>query len=366
MASLVSGCYKEIYPTPFQRTNKETELELRVDVDGERPMNVVSGDIFLNIGRIRKYLSSFRFVEIKKVQAQKNEVMLTCEHGNFAPKSEELTQFRIKIAQNSSPLIANVNWINSAGTELTSLCKYKSAYFRRAQVENDYEEGVLPFKSYNTSALLSKVPSYPLPTTLTDAYAKAGIKIIMTRKGTNPVPHPKAIQGRGAVWTENALNAAMTEHFSMLKDLPQWKVWLFSAYDYQVSGVKGIMLSHGGKNRRGCAVFHRATGEESNEEKRWQLFIYVHELGHCFNLTHPWDKDRANYDTGEEGYASLSWMTIPWRYYLSKSSYGEEAFWKNFQFQFSNSELFHLRHAFRNDIIFGGNNFGERNTLEPL
>jgi hypothetical protein len=53
-------------------------------------------------------------------------------------------------------------------------------------------------------------------------------------------------------------------------------------------------------------------------------------------------------------------MNLPWRYYLSPESYGEEAFWKAFNFQFSDSELVHLRHGFRNDVIFGGNAFGQK------
>ena len=45
-------------------------------------------------------------------------------------------------------------------------------------------------------------------------------------------------------------------------------------------------------------------------------------------------------------------MNLPWRYYVSEESRGEEAFWEAFNFQFDPSEVTHLRHGFRNDLIF--------------
>ena len=85
------------------------------------------------------------------------------------------------------------------------------------------------------------------------------------------------------------------------------------------------------------------------------LYVYVHELGHCFNLQHPWVKTEKTCPAGDEGYSSLSWMSCPQRYYSSLNSYGETAFWKDFRLRFDDSELIHLRHGFRNDVVFGGN-----------
>jgi hypothetical protein len=124
-----------------------------------------------------------------------------------------------------------------------------------------------------------------------------------------------------------------------------------------MSNIYGIMISRKEKKRLRCAVFQSSTGWQSAEEKRFRLFIYVHELGHCFNLHHPWEKPQDNSSIEAGRYATLSWMTLPWRYYSSEESRGEEAFWEAFNFQFSNSELMQLRHGFRNNVIFGGNQF---------
>jgi hypothetical protein len=43
---------------------------------------------------------------------------------------------------------------------------------------------------------------------------------------------------------------------------------------------------------------------------------------------------------------------------------GSGAFWSAFPFQFDNLEVVHLRHAFRNNIIMGGNPFGTGAALE--
>jgi hypothetical protein len=100
-----------------------------------------------------------------------------------------------------------------------------------------------------------------------------------------------------------------------------------------------------------CVVFQIATGWRSTEEKRMRLFIYIHELGHCLNLRHPWENTRT---VSLNGYSTLSWMNYPWRYYSSDKSSSSDDFWESFCFQFTDLELMHLRHAFR-DYIYSAN-----------
>jgi len=52
-------------------------------------------------------------------------------------------------------------------------------------------------------------------------------------------------------------------------------------------------------------------------------------------------------------------MNYPWLY-----PSGPAAFWNNFPFQFDDPEAVHLRHAFLDDIIIGGNDFGIGAALE--
>jgi hypothetical protein len=79
----------------------------------------------------------------------------------------------------------------------------------------------------------------------------------------------------------------------------------------------------------------------------------VHELGHGFNLLHSWQKSLATPAVPNRPLA-LSWMNYPFNY---PAPGGESTYWSQFAFQFDNEEIIHLRHAFRNNIIMGGNNF---------
>ncbi len=355
MNQKISGLYKEVFSNSAEKKAKGTELELRVDVDGVRPLNVISGDIYSNSERTRKYLSSFIFQEVKKIENPTNEIILIGEKGKFSLSSDQFTDIQITISANSRPPKAAFQWSNGSGSVSKCLCKYASKYFRTVHLEHDYEKGVVPLEPYETTDLSSPSPHRSHPISIIDAFAEAGIEIIVVKEKRDSVPAPKGTPEDGAVWTDSELHEAMLKHFTLFKDEPQWKLWLLSANEYVMSNIYGIMIDRKGRKRRGCAVFQTATGWQSAEEKRFRLFIYVHELGHCFNLHHPWDEPQADPSAETGRYATLSWMNLPWRYYLSEESRGGEAFWKAFAFQFSHSELMHLRHGFRNDVIFGGN-----------
>jgi hypothetical protein len=73
----------------------------------------------------------------------------------------------------------------------------------------------------------------------------------------------------------------------------------------------------------------------------------VHELGHSFNLLHSWDKSRPD---------SLSWMNYDWKY-DQRPGHTSGSYWANFAFQFDDLELQHVRHAYRNNVIMGGDNW---------
>lgn len=364
MNQKTSGLYKEC-SFNSERKTKRTELELRVDVDGTAPLNVISGDFYSNEKKKREYLSSFIFQEIKKTETPAKELRLTGEKGKFSSNAHQFTDIQITIHANSHPIKATVKWTNSSGSESKCLCKYASKYFRIVYLEHDYEKGVVSLEPYETTALPSPPQYRSHPISIIDAFAEAGIEIIVVKEKKDSVPSPRGTPLEGGVWTDSELHAAMLKHFTPYKEKPQCKLWLLSANEYVMSNIYGIMVDRKERKRRGCAVFQSATGWKSAEEKRFRLFIYVHELGHCFNLHHPWDTTQDDLSPEAGRYATLSWMNLPWRYYLSEEHRGDEAFWKAFNFQFSNSELMHLRHGFRNDVIFGGNTSNKENETMP-
>jgi hypothetical protein len=356
----ISGLYKGFVTNPSESRVKTTELELRVDIDGARSLNVVSGDFFENSKNTRKYLRSFRFEVDKKIKTPTNKILLIGENGEFSSNSSHFKNINISISPNSHPIKAAFQGTNGSKSKIQCFCEYVSNYFRKVYLEHDYEEGVEPIEPYYSTDLPSPHRLHPI--SIIDAFAEAGIEVIIVNKKRDFVPSPRGTLLAKSVWTNNELSEALPKHFTLFRNEPQWKLWLLSAKEYVMSNVYGISINCEGRKRRGCAVFQNSTGWQSNEEKRFRLFIYVHELGHCFNLCHSWDRPQTEQSSEIERFASLSWMNLPWRYYASEESRGAEAFWKAFDFQFDSSELMHLRHGFRNDVIFGGNSFNSRSN----
>jgi hypothetical protein len=341
----------------YRSTGGIFQLELRVDIDRTRPMNYISGDFFRTSGATTLYVGSFI---VKSPHIIVTTTAVTIEGvGNYsintaAPKVK-VTIPRRKIIQPQAP--ATVQFFTVIGRPGAVLaCNFQSAYFRSVQFEQDWVSDItLPvFTSYNTGSLPSGGSSRTL--SVPSAYAEAGIEM-QTAGVWNSVPI--SLANSNSKWSNPELHAAMETHFSLWKDIPHWKVWLLAAQLHEIGpSLYGIMFDQQGKQRQGCAVFHQGIGGTTSDKLRLQLYTYVHELGHCFNLLHAWQKSYAVPPVPNRP-SSLSWMNYPWNY-----PGGADAFWSNFPFQFDDQEVIHLRHAFRSNIIMGGNNFTVGSALD--
>lgn len=327
-------------------------LELRVDIDGPRPTMKVSGDFYQVSGATTSYHSSFR-VDGPTVATGGGQVVIE-GRGSFtfsagAPRVR-VTIPRTTLFQPAAP--ATVQFLTLANQPGASyLCRFQSVYLRSVRYEQDCQVGVAPFVSYNTGSL----PSGPPPRTLSvaGAYAEAGIEL-QTTGAANVIPAPP-----GATWSDAELHLAMQVQFSLWANSPQWSVWLLAAYEHDLGpGLYGIMFDQQGSQRQGCATFSKGIGGATADKQRLQLYTYVHELGHCFNLLHSWQKGLATPPAPNRP-ASLSWMNYPWNF-----PGGPGAFWSAFPFQFDDLELAHLRHAFRSHVIMGGSPFVTGSALQ--
>lgn len=343
----VSGRYSNC-PRPWK-------LELRVDVDSYRPTKMISGDYYYVSGATTSYFGSFK-VEAPSIYVSSSQVTIV----GIAQMTWSTPYKKVRVViprHNIFQPAANayLQWYtltNKKGADY--VCLYESPHFRTVQIEEDYETGVLPFSSYNTGSL----PSGGTPRTLTvgKAYAEAGVEV-QNSLNTNAVPTSEADANHK--WSNAELHDAMEKHFSLWQNIPQWKVWLFhaNAHDYG-TGLLGIMFDQKDRQRQGCASFYQAISSGSAVDQRNQLYVNVHELGHCFNLFHSFHKKYMNPPLPNRP-DSLSWMNYPTMY-----TGGATAFWNNFPFQFDELELKHLRHAYRNDVVIGGNPFGEGAAAE--
>jgi hypothetical protein len=335
----------------YRGTSGAFQLELRVDVDRTRPMRRLSGDFFQISGGTTSYFGSF-VVNSVTITVTSSQVVVrglgTYTFSAGAPVVQ-VTIPRRTTAQTAAP--ATVRFFTTGGSPgATYICAFASAYFRTVRIETDRVSNVTTpvLASYNTGSLPSGGAARTL--SVVRAYAEAGIQMIPTA-GNNVINSVEA--GPGAIWSNAELHASMVRHFTLWRDLPQWAVWLVVAQLHDIGpGLYGIMFDQQGAQRQGCAVFHQGIGGTTATQRRLQLYTYVHELGHCFNLLHSWQKQYATPPVPNRPNA-LSWMNYPWSY----PGGGAAAFWSGFAFQFDNEEVIHLRHAFRNNIITGGSNF---------
>ena len=342
----VSGRYSNC-PRPWK-------LELRVDVDGHRPMKRLSGDYYYVSGATTSYYGSF-IVNAPTVSVTSSKVTITGIADTTWTTS--YNKLRVTIPRHSiflPPANAHAQWMtvtNRKGAAYT--CVHDSPYFRTVDLEQDHEKGVTSFNSYDTGSLPSGGSARTL--TVAKSYGEAGIQVRDAGTSNEVTTAP------GGEWSNAELHAAMQAHFSLWKNQPQWKVWLFHAMKHEFGpGLRGIMFDQHGKHRQGCAVFYQRIAGTSATRLRNQIYTCVHELGHCFNLFHSFHKKFMNPPVPNRP-AARSWMNYPQRF-----PGGESAFWAAFPFQFDNLEVIHLRHAFRKNIIFGGNPFGDGAAFENL
>lgn len=347
----------------YRSSGARFQLELRVDVDGSRPMKRVSGDFFQTSGATTMYFGSF-IVNAPTVVTTPGQVRIeglgTYTWMAGAPFIR-ITIPRVPIKAPLKP--ATVQFLTPPSTPgATYLCSFASPLFRTVQWEQDWVQGTTPLVSYDTGSLPQPPSSPARVLTVSKAFAEAGIQLLPTG-APGPIPISGAGPGVVPTWSDSELHNAMVNHFSPFANVPQWSVWLLVATAHD-GGYRGIMFDYSDSfQRQGCAVFYNAIAGADAASQRAQLRTYVHELGHAFNLLHSWQKNLADppQPLGPNGgLGDLSWMNYAWKYQpLPPAPGGEAAYWMAFPFQFTDSELVHLRHGFYKNVIMGANPFGK-------
>lgn len=326
------------------------QLEVRVDVDGSHPLNMLSGDFFAISGGTTTYFGSFT-VDSPTITRTATQVIAR-GLGRFTfGAGSPVVQVTVPRRNIFQPAPApTVQFFTSGGAPGASyICAFQGTGMRRVAIETDVVSDVVTpvFTSYDTGLLPSGGPARTL--SVASAYAEAGVEMAPTA-GRDVVNIAEA--GPNHTWSDAELHASMVRHFSLFRNAPQWDVYQLVCQLHDLGPtLYGIMFDQIGFQRQGCAVFHAGIGGTTPDKLRLQAYTYVHELGHCFNLLHSWQKALASPPSVNRP-AALSWMNYPWNY-----PGGAAAFWSAFPFQFDRPELAHVRHGFRNKVIMGGDNF---------
>ncbi|MFI0451815.1 hypothetical protein [Actinomadura sp. 6N118] len=337
-------------------------VTVRVDLDGLGATRQFSGDIDQISGATRSPLYSFR-VTAPTIAASATEVIAT-GRAQWKPAWVGCTiKITIpRVTQSSSAPALRVELRFDDGNVVSYDLPYQSAHLRTIDLEIDAMAGRAALASYNTATDAEAGPPDYVDRQLTiaSAFAEAGIEL--RAAGTvNEVGD--ADSGADVKWSDAELHTAMVHNFSGHAESEQWKLWAFVASRH-VNNSTGVMFDVSvGKQRQGMAVFY---DQIDGNPGYFKLGLYVHELGHCLNLQHSWQKSDSGAPLGpRNGYGDLSWMQY-WNLYIAEDGTSgandSHVFWSRFPFTFTANELAHLRHAFRYDIIPGGANYAAQGS----
>jgi len=313
-------------------------VELRVDIDGARPTKRVSADYF----RDGRYFGSMR-VDAPHIAYDRGAVTIVGKPRFSWPSSPAAVRVTIPHDPTGAQApTATLSHLTASGdVASTYSCEYDAPSFRRVMLSETRQQGVTPFSRYDTASLPCAGPRREL--SLRSAYAEAGIEL-----ASDGPENVVDVPAQAVTWSDAELQAAMQEYFTRLDERPQWAIWLLHAWAHDDPSLFGMMFDRRGRQRQGCAIFYKNIAGADAPSRRNQLYTCVHEVGHCFNLLHSWQKSRARPPVPSRP-GTFSWMN-----YAQRFPGGAERYWPQFPFQFDMPELVHLRHAFHEDVIMGG------------
>jgi hypothetical protein len=336
--------------------------ELRLDVDGRYPLMVASGTRYVALGSVVHWIADVRPV-LSSRSRPTWEGDIWYKHGHAAG----LPQTRVRIAVSRSfarGQVATVTFSGAGAPRHSVTCDLKSPFFRyidpvtallgQVEVEFDSAEGEAPTTSVDTCGHPNRPATLGCENlSLDEVFRRVGFNAVVS-PGVSTVPLAGA--GANALWSDIEMHDAMQVYWSDYATWQQWGIWvLFASGHEQGAGLGGIMFD--GTNaptRQGCAVFNDsfiATPDDPNDPDpaawvRRNLFLTTcHEMGHCFNLAHSWQK---RFPLGRPWHnvrlvdepEARSYMNYPRRV-----RGGSRAFFSDFEYRFSDQELLYMRHA---------------------
>ncbi|MDQ3729653.1 MAG: hypothetical protein M3355_08685 [Actinomycetota bacterium] len=317
--------------------------ELHLDVDGRYPQMLASGTLRLTLTSKVSWIA-----KLAKSGKKYTGPIIYKDPPN--PASFPYTKVRILVAPGGTPSTrtAAVRFIGPGNANLLLKFTFKSPYFHPVDFEFDSVTGEAPTLSISTCAHPNRPASLPCENlTAQDVFRRAGFRVTTSPGGAVPLSGA----GAGAAWSELEMHDAMQVHWSRFSSQARWAMWtLFAALSEDGQSLGGIMFDDiGAQHRQGCAIFNdsfiaQAPPGDPNPAAWVQRMIFwtaCHEMGHCFNLAHSWQKSlgTAWIPLADEPLAR-SFMNYPFR-----PPNNQSAFFADFAYRFSDQELTFLRHA---------------------
>ena len=340
--------------------------ELRLDVDGPDPQNVVSGTIKRGLRHRLHWIANLRRIA---ANTWTGTIWYRDGDTNLLPQTQVTIQTRRSLFLRRR----NVRAIFHGGGTVRRDRRYRfrSNYFHNVEFEYDRETGVTPVTTIDTHAHPNRPATLPAQNlSIAGAYRRAGFRV--TSGGESDVPSALSIGNGDPRWDDNELHDAMQTYWSRFESRAQWAMWVFFAKQHVIGdSLGGLMFDDIGPNhRQGTAIFYdsfikNAPATEANPQAytdRMRFWTACHEMGHGFNLAHSWQKDHpfgSSWIPQTNDNAALSFMNYPFRY-----PGGQGSFFGSFEYRFTDRELLFLRHAPSRFVQPGNANWFEDHAFE--
>ncbi len=331
--------------TDSETGGRAVSEELRIDVDGRYPQMIASGVIHGGIFSRLHWIANM-------VEEGPNAWIGDVFYKEGNKSSFPYKTVRIQVIPNAFPSQrkAQVTLSGAGSTHRTRLFRFASPNFHTVDFEFDYVEGENVLLDIKTDAH----PNRPSTLETEDLsvmtiFERAGFAVTTTPGDKIPLKGA----GQNKTWSYQEMHDAMQKYWSHFASKAQWAMWVFFAGLNEEDGkdLGGIMFDDiGAQHRQGTAIFNKSfiadppARDKKPEEwvRRMTFWTTCHEMGHCFNLAHSWEKGAGSQDwiPLRSDTEARSFMNYPYNV-----RGGQSAFFSDFEFRFGDSELLFMRHA---------------------
>lgn len=316
--------------------------ELRLDVDKHYPQLVASGTLYRGL--------TTRLHWIANLKARGPNIwtgVIWYKDGDSS--TFPFTRITLRAQSGWFPRQRKVHvWFYGGGGPVRPrLFKYKSSYFHPVEFEYDWVKGTDTLTKIQTCAHPNRPAGMPCEElSIREVFQRAGFDVKISGGGGEI---PVAGAGANARWSSMEMHDAMQIYWSRFAPRAQWAMWVLFASLHEW-GYGGIMFDSIGPNhRQGTAIFNdsfisQPPAGDANPNAwvdRMRFWTACHEMGHAFNLAHSWDKEYGiTWIPLENELEERSFMNYP-----REVDGGQSAFFANFEYRFSDSEMLFMRHA---------------------
>lgn len=366
MITSISGLYA---PLPQPLTGRRPVEQFRLDVDGFYPQMAASGVLRTAAGKPISWMARLKSAGSGRYSGS------VVYRQPAAISGFPYTALQITVRVPATPVDQpQLSVVFSAPGMSRKTVKYRrmSPRFDDVVFEYDSVNGISPVTVFNTGSHPNRPASLLVEDlSIETVYRRAGFDVQVS--GASSVP----LSGAGAnqAWSDTEMHDAMQTAWSRNADIPQWAMWVFFANRYEDAdtgqgdpGMGGIMFDSIGRERQGTAIFYDSFISElpagdpnaAAYVGRMRFWTAVHEMGHAFNLLHSWQKALGTpWIPMANQPEARSYMNYPYRV-----AGKVPAFFANFEYRFTDSELLFMRHAPRQFVQMGGAAFAESHGFE--